>query len=222
MTDLLWIVVIVCAAVPIFSSERRVFWSCVGVASGAAFFAFYPNWKDGMRGVGMILAAVMMYAYFYTPYIKIRGKIYALSVQDKNAEHEDGSLASGATYDPAPDAYSGLVTAKKLWWILLPLLAISAINLYAFITDGMEIWVAAIGAVMIVLLAVGAGLGDASWGYHMARGNYVQFALAAVITAGTFTVIYLIVYFIAKRRPLRRRTSMEYRAHPRHQKRHPS
>lgn len=56
--------------------------------------------------------------------------------------------------------------------------------------------------------------GDASWRYPIARGQYIQFGVASVITAGSFALIYLTAYYIAQRRPLRRKQSMEYQVHP--------
>jgi hypothetical protein len=69
---------------------------------------------------------------------------------------------------------------------------------------------------LLVLLAVGAGYGDASWGYAIARGQYLQFVIASVVTVGLFAVLYLLAYSAGKRWPSRRQQSMEYRAHHRH------
>jgi hypothetical protein len=41
----------------------------------------------------------------------------------------------------------------------------------------------------------------------------------AVVTAAVFPVLYVAGYTAGKRWPLRRKDSLEYRAHPRHQKR---
>ncbi|BBZ22358.1 hypothetical protein MHIB_07760 [Mycolicibacter hiberniae] len=68
------------------------------------------------------------------------------------------------------------------------------------------------------MLAVVTAYGDASWGYPIARGQYLQFGVNAVITVGIFALLYMTAYYIGQRRPLRRKQSMEYRAHPRHRK----
>jgi hypothetical protein len=174
----------------------------------------YPKWNEAVGAALLVIAAMTAAAYGYTPYIKIRGKIYALTVQDSQPDPEDTPAGAKADpdHDPAPDAYSGLLTARKLWWIIIPVLAISTGNIYAFVSGRGEGWVAAIGIGMLLFFAVAAGAGDASWGYGIARGQHLQFALATVITAGAFAVIYLIAYFAAKRWPLRREQSMEYRA----------
>ena len=174
----------------------------------------------GLFFLGLMVAA----AYAYTPYIKISGKVYALTVQDSQPDPDENSArAPGTTvteqaHDPAPDAYSGLLSATKMWWLLIPLLIISTGNIYAFAFSRGEWWVAVIGLAFIVFLAVAMGFGDASWEYGIARGHRVQFAIAAIVTVGVFAVLYLAAYQTGKHWPLRRKQSMEYRAHPRHQK----
>jgi hypothetical protein len=105
-----------------------------------------------------------------------------------------------------------------MWWLLIPLLVISTGNIYAFAFSTGEWWVAAIGLVLLAFLAVVLGFGDASWGYGIARGHRVQFAIAAVVTVGVFAVLYMAAYQTGKHWPTRRKQSMEYRTHPRHQK----
>ncbi len=207
------------------SLQRRIYWGCACLGAVAAFFAFYPD-SGKAAGMGAFFLAVMaVVAYAYTPYIKIGGRIYALTVQDSRPDPDDNSAQAAATaaderdYDPAPDAYSGLLTATKAWWLLIMLLVISTGNIYAFASGEGEWWVAAIGVVFIVFFSVTTGFGDASWGYGIARGQRVQFVAAAVVTVGVFAVLYLAAYQTGKRWPLRREQSMEYRAHPRHQKR---
>ena len=77
---------------------------------------------------------------------------------------------------------------------------------------------AEIGAGFVVLLGIAGGYGDTSWGYRIARGHYLPFGLATVITAGGLGVVYLAAYYNARRFPLRRKQSLKYRAHPRHRK----
>jgi hypothetical protein len=121
-------------------------------------------------------------AYAYTPYIKVGGKIYALTVQDSRPDADEPSDktdadAAAPKLDPAPDAYSGIISATKMWWLLVPLLVISSGNTYAFLTGEGEGWVALIGIAFLVFLAVATGYGDASWGYGIARGRHIQSAL---------------------------------------------
>jgi hypothetical protein len=156
---------------------------------------------------------MLVIACAYTPYIKINGKIRSLAIQSPDPEDES-SEAIAEQQDPVRDAYSGALTAAKLWWILVPLMLISAINTYAYAIGEGEWWVAAIGMAFLVFLSVTTGLGDASWGYPIARGQRIQLAVLTIVTLGTFTAIYLVAYAIGKRRPVRSKHSLEYRAHP--------
>jgi uncharacterized membrane protein len=79
-------------------------------------------------------------------------------------------------------------------------------------------WYALIGVGLLVLMPPMSGFGDGSWRYAIARGRSLPFALVGLVTAGTFTVLSLIAYYAGKRWPVRRRQSMEYRAHSRHQR----
>ncbi len=51
-----------------------------------------------------------------------------------------------------------------------------------------------------------------------ALNRYIEKAQAALVTAGCVAVLYLAAFYTARVHPLRREQSLEYRAHPRHQK----
>jgi hypothetical protein len=191
------------------SSQRRIYWGSTCVAAVSGFLACYPNWQNGLGVAGTFVAAMTLAAYAATPYIRIRGKIYALTVRLRVEQTDPQS-------DPAPDSYSGMLTPATMWWMLVGLAVIVAIDECAFLFSDGKAGIAAMGAGLLALLAVGAGYGDASWGYRIARGQYVPFGIASIITAGSFALVYLIAYYTARRWPLRRTQSMEYRAHPRH------
>jgi 4-amino-4-deoxy-L-arabinose transferase-like glycosyltransferase len=106
-----------------------------------------------------------------------------------------------------------------MWWMLVVIAVIAAGNVYGFAAGKGPAWVAVMMATFLALLAAGIGYGDASWHYPIARRQSVQFGVASVITAGTFALVYLTAYYIARRRPLRREQSMEHTVHPRHGKR---
>jgi hypothetical protein len=206
------------------SSQRRIYWICTIVGAVAAFFMVNPDWKKGLGIALGCLAVMTVVAYANTPYIKIGGKVYALTVQDSRSDPDDGSARGPGSAlahkdrDPAPDAYSGLLTTTKMWWLLILMMLISTGNIYAFLSGEGEWWVAAIGLAFILFLSIAMGFGDASWGYGIARGQRVQFVIAAIATVGVFAALYLAAYQAGKRWPSRRKQSMEYRAHPRHQK----
>src|SRR5436190_6245437 len=144
-----------------------------------------------------------------TRLIRFGSKVYALTAQDSRPAPDETSDETGATakgtpeHDPAPDAYSGLLSATKMWWLLIPLLVISTGNVYAFASGRGEWWVAGIGLAFLLFLAVAMGFGDASWGYGIARGQHVQFVAAAIVTVGVFAALYMAAYQTGKRWPSR-------------------
>jgi len=230
VSNLFFILLVACALVALaqlyvgygLTLQRRVYWSCACLGAVAAVLAFYPDSKKGIW-MGLFFLGVMVSAAFgYTPYIKVGGKVYALFAQDRRPDSDDDAVrsaeaaAADRAIDPAPDTYSGLLTPAKMWWLLVPILIISTGNIIAFASGKGEWWVAAIGLAFIVFLSVAMGFGDASWGYGIARGHRVPFVIAAIVTAGVFAALYLVAYQVGKLRPVRRKESMEYRAHPRH------
>jgi hypothetical protein len=218
------------------STQRRIYWAAACLAAVAGFLAVYPNWKTGLGLAAMLLAAMTVMAYAATPYIKIGGKIYALTVSQSRPDPPDTHIApagragteGGPTepttdphVDPAPDSYSGILTAATMWWMLVGIAVIGAANVYFFVVGRGGGWAAAGAAAFVGLLAIGAGYADASWDCPIARGQHVQLGVASLITAGAFALVYLTAYYTARRWPLRREQSLEYRAHPRHRKSEP-
>lgn len=178
----------------------------------------YPDWKKGLGISLFFFGAMVVAAYAYAPYINLGNKTRALTVQDSAPEGDPTPKETPAVskLDSAPESYSGIISAIKMWWLIVGIIVISAGNVYAFFAGNGEGWVAVIGVGLLVFLAVITGYGDASWKYPVARGQRAQFALAAVTTAGAFAVLYLSAYCAGKHLPVRRQHSMEYRAHPRH------
>jgi hypothetical protein len=170
-------------------------------------------------------------AYATTPYIKVGGKIYAVSVSLSRPAPEElhtppqghASTEAATTeqpanppFDAAPDSYGGTLTATTMWWMLVVLAVIAAGNVYFFLFSDGQAPVAAVGAGFLALLALTAGYADASWDYPIARGKYIPLGVVSIITAGAFTLLYLTAYYTGRRFPLRRSQSMEYRARARH------
>jgi hypothetical protein len=218
------------------SSQRRIYWAAACLAAVAGFLIGYPNLKNAVGLAAMLAATMTVMAYISTPYIKIGGKIYALTVSDRQPDPDESSAAphshparDGAApakttesqADRAPDSYSGLLTPATMWWLLVGLAAIAAGNTYAYLFSDGQAAPAAVSAALVALLAIGGGYGDGSWRYRIARGQYTPFIVASVITAGGFALVYLAAYYTARRFPLRRTQSREYHAHPRHRQREP-
>lgn len=219
------------AVVPAFivkrgrSWERRVFWSGVGGVTVSVFFAAVPYWKQAVGMAMFSLVFMAASAYAYTPFIKIRGKIYAFYLQDSLPDPSPGDLSPAGSddpdYDPSPNSYGGLVTAQKHWWAAI--VAVVFFGCCVLIrADDKPLWLAPVAAVILVAQSSGFGYIDASWGHPIARGQRLQFVIISIITAGVFTILYLAGYYAGKRWPLRSKQSMEYGSHSRHQKRFPS
>lgn len=231
MSDMLFGVVVLCFVAGFVlsflnisrSAQRRIYWTCACVAGGCGTLSTYPTW-DNAAALGIFLAAAMAaMAYVSTPYIKIGGKIYALTISaqrpDPDSAPDAENVSAAQEADSTPDSYSGLLTAATMWWMLVVIAVVAAGNVYGFAAGKGEAWVAVTAATFLALLAVGTGYGDASWHYPIARRQFVPFGVASVITAGSFALVYLTAYYIARRWPLRREQSMERVAHPRHGKR---
>ena len=135
--------------------------------------------------------------------------------------HDTPAQSADPPADPAADSYNGTLTPATAWWALVVLAGIAAVNVGAFLFGDGRAAPAAVAAGFVVLLAIASGYGDASWGYRIARGQYLPFGLATVITAGGLGAVYLAAYYTARRFPPRREQSLEYRAHPRHRKTEP-
>lgn len=212
------------------SAQRRLYWAAAALAAIAGFLLVYPNWETGLAIAGILFAAMTIAAYAATPYLKIGGNIYALTLADRAPDPQDSPTGDDSAprghdapaqsadppADPAADSYNGTLTPATVWWALVVLAGIAAVNVGAFLFGDGRAAPAAVAAGLVVLLAIAGGCGDASWGYRIARGQYLPFGVAAVITAGSFAVVYLAAYYVARRFPLRRKQSLQYRVHPRH------
>lgn len=204
---------------------RRLFWTGFLVATMSAFLVAYPpDWKGG-AWIALTAALLMLLtAYFSTSHLKFRGKIYAFNLKDSEPDAPPGANASRRSedpnYDPAPDSYGGMATAKKTWWLIVCAIAMCVLAVVIRAPDK-PLWLAPVMATAGVVIAITFGYGDATWDYQIARGQRIQFVAISIITVGVFAVLYFAAYRAGKRWSLRRKQSMEYRAHPRHQKKYP-
>jgi hypothetical protein len=201
--------------------QRRLYWACAGLAFIFGFLMALPNIRTGLAVGGLFFSGMVVAAYVTSSYIKIGGKIYALTVADSQPDLGDGPSDTTAGVDPAVDAYSGQLTPAKMWWMLVVLAVIAGGNAYAALFSYGEAWVGVMSAGFAALVAIGAGYTDGSWDYQPARRQYLQLALASVVTAGGFALLYFAAFYTARRAPLRRAHSLDPRARPRHLKRGP-
>ena len=199
-------------------AQRRAYWVCTCLAGIAGALAGYPKIGTAAGLAALFAGGMTVVAYVTSSYIKIGGKVYALTASDSQPDPGDPPAAESAS---AADAYSGQLTPAKMWWMLVVLAAIGGVNAYAALFSTGQAWVGALSGGFAALLAIGAGVTDGSWDYQPARRQYLQLALASAVTAGGFAVLYFAAFYIARRRPLRRSQSLDPRAHPRHSKRGP-
>jgi hypothetical protein len=202
------------------SQERRLYWSGVSAAAGFGAIAVLPDWKLSIGVAVFTISFMTASAYMNGSNIKIGNKVYAYYVSDTRPDPSpDAALTSDSAprhashEDPAPDSYSGIATAQKAWW--MHVLAMVFIVFGALVPFHDKPWMQPVTASILVLMAVMLGNQDASWGYSIARGQRLQFAIIAVMTAGIFTTIYLLAFSAGRRWPWRPKRSGEYRAHPR-------
>jgi hypothetical protein len=195
--------------------ERRTFW--IGTF-GAALFIFLgglPHWIGGLALAGAGVFAMALSAYFTSSYIKISGKIYAFHTRDGQPDRSPKSPRQ-PVYDPAEEHYGTDVTAKKAWWLMIPAMGLCSGTVVNNVGTGGSLGLLIATAGFLVIGAVGLGYAsDASWGYRVARGQYVQFVLVGIVTAGVFTVLYLLAYVVGRRWPYRYKKSLERPAPPR-------
>jgi hypothetical protein len=203
------------------SAQRRIYWLFACLAGVSGFLMCYPDRAKGLGVAGLFVAAMVVAAYAATPYIKIRGKIFALSLADSQPDGHEAATHAGGGVDPTPDSYSGMLSAAKLWWMLAIVAVIAGGNVYYAAVGREKGVIPWASAAFLALLALGAGYADGSWNYPLARRQYIQLAAASLVTVGVFLALYLVSYYMATRWPLRRERSLEYRTHPRHGVRRP-
>lgn len=201
------------------SAQRRLYWLFACLAGVSGFLMCYPDRAKGLGVAGLFVAAMVVAAYVATPYIKIRGRIFALSITDSRPDDPEAETRLDRGVDPTPDSYSGMLSAAKMWWMLAIIAVIAGGNVYYAAVgreNGLIPWAS---AAFLALLAFGAGYADGSWDYPIARRQYIQLAAASLATSGAFLALYLTCYYVAKRWPLRREQTLEHRTHPGHEKR---
>lgn len=185
-------------------AERRLYWIGAAVAVVAAFLMVYPpDWRGGLVFAGSLAGVVVLRAYMSTSHLRIRGRMYAFNL--RNSDRDPGR-------HPAEfDAYAGLATAPKMWWLFAAVAVACALIgvLYLLSSDGK--WYAAGSGLVVVVLPLMIGHQDASWGYRIARGQIVQLVVAGVATLGVFALVYLLGYQAGIRWPWRSEYSPEHR-----------
>jgi hypothetical protein len=181
--------------------KRRMFWLGLLTADACAAVSLLPL---GMTTtvtvfIGFALAIVFR-AYFDTPYLKIGGRIYALSMSDSRPDPP----RDGSPDEPTPpphDSYGGEASAQTFWWVVTILACFFAAGVYMGGWFSLTILCTA----GLSALAVICGIDDATRKLPMARGQHVQafvVSVASILLWFAPPICYFAGYQIGKRKPM--------------------
>lgn len=185
-------------------TKRRFYWGTSGLAGVFIFFAAYPDLKKFVGMLPIVLITSVGWAYANTPYIRIRGRIYAFQPIHINAESPGASAKL--------HRHEQIATPPKIWWIVAGvLLTFDAAVFSSFLPgrerlnfqDDRELILYTLS--FCALFSVGLGYGEAKFGYPIAQRQRLQFIIASVSSAGLFTLPYLASYYLTTRGIARRR-----------------
>lgn len=185
---------------------RRIYW--LGWLINTSCFslgALQRGWQPSL-GFGLLCVFVaVFYAYMRTPYLKIGGRIYALSLIDSQPDPPAGEAAeppSAVPHDSYPTDV-GQVPARKVWWILVTFTCLVAANVYYFGWPAQAIF----GTAVLTLFYAFFGVDDATRKLPIARGQYVQASIASLVSIPLWLapcICYLLGYGIGQRWPMGR------------------
>lgn len=200
--------------------ERRSYWGGTFGAALSAMVAGIPDWVGGAMFACVTVFAMALPAYFSSgTLIKIRGKVYSFHIHrsQEKAQSQKNSRSSPLLPEDYPDAYNGDVTAAKLWWLMVVATAFLVFFVAAVFNNPADRLLQVACVVFFVVMAIALGyFGDGSYGYPVARRQYVQFVVISVMSAGTFALLYLPAYALGRRWPYRHSKSLEREARPRY------
>ena len=179
---------------------RRLFWSGLAIAVVSAFFIAYPpDWKSGLGLSAFVAAMVLFTAFFTTPYLKVGGKVltfFTVDSESKKRASDDGQAVEPRRRPAQPTGM--LTSARKLWWLMVPAMALCAVNVEQYVVGRESPRLAVAMAAVIVVVALTLGYGDGRANFGFARRQTLQFVIVSVITLGTLTVLYVGAYAVGR------------------------
>ncbi len=181
--------------------QRRIYW--LGWLSAALCFALavLPRGWPGSFGIGLLaLFAAIVYAYLRTPYLKIGGRIYAISRTEETPKDTPRYPRSAAKDDSYPTAM-GSLSARNMWWILVSMTCIVSVGIYVV---GWT-WQMILGTALLTVMGALAGIDDGSRKLPIARGQHIQAFLASVASILLWLappICYYIGYRVGHRWPM--------------------
>jgi hypothetical protein len=143
----------------------------------------------------------VFWAHLTTPYLKIGGRIFALTMADSRPDPDPNTGDGLPKLTPPPDSYPAPVTAATAWWILAILTVTAAVGVYL---GGWTWQTAAVTAVLVVLGTV-SGIDDASRRLPAFRGQHAQafvIAVASILLWLAPVISYAAGYALGTRRPM--------------------
>lgn len=172
--------------------QRKVYWGATFGSMACVFIASLPNIATGLGFALFAIFIMSLRAYFTSQYIKIGGRVIAFHSAVEISARPGGSGELG-TDEP----YSPTVSAARLWWLLTVGVSIfGAGNMWKYVADREDLRYGLLGLGIVVGMAVLCGIGDAMHQQRIARGQYVQFAIISLSSAGIFAVLYLIAHSV--------------------------
>lgn len=194
-------IVVSCLAIPL-QRKRRIYWSLSVLSAALAFLAAYPRIKLGLGLAAFMFGVMVWSAFYYTPYIQIRGKVYAFHSFDANADSKETRTPS-ATNRRRLGFEDWLATARGVWWFVAAIwlvfdasIAGSLLRRGAISNDGQDrIWFASF-LIFLVLFGVALGFIEAVSEYPLAQRQTLQFVIATISSAGLFAAFYLTSYYL--------------------------
>ena len=183
--------------------QRRIYW--LGWLSAALCFALavLPRGWPGSVGIGLLaLFAATVYAYLRTPYLKVGGRVYAISGTEEAPNGTRRYPRSAAKAEGYPTAM-GSLSARNMWWILAAMTGIVSLGIYVV---GWT-WQIILGAALLTVMGGLAGIDDGSRKLPIARGQHVQAFLTSVASILLWLappICYYIGYRVGQRWPMGR------------------
>lgn len=200
--------------------ERRCYWVGTFGAAISVLIAGIPDWVGSLSFACVTVFGMWLPAYFGRgELIKIRGKVYSFHIRRsrKKSKPDRNSTSRPQLPDDYPDAYNGDITAAKLWWLMVVAIGFLVFFVALVFNNSADRLLQVACVVFFVVLTVILGyVADGSFGYPIARRQYVQFVLISIISAGAFALLYVTAYYLGRRWPFRPSQSSERPAQPRY------
>jgi len=141
--------------------------------------------SSGLEGVleGLLLTVclILLYTYARTPFLKVGKKTRTL-------------------FSAEPEPYGTKLSTPKTWW-LLALLAVgfSVYPVLTFVDSQVSDWKLVVCVAVALLVGARFGYLDRLVYNRISAGQYIQFVLVSILTAGLFPVGYLAMYYGGRR-----------------------